>query len=623
MESLMNWSVEESRQLYGIKTWGAGYFDIDQNGQVIVFPQADRKQPSINMYEIADSIREHNLQLPVLVRFIDIVEHRVSSLVDYFSNARSEYGYRGKYFPVYPIKVNQQKTVIDGILKSNPGVVGLEAGSRAELLANIALSTGGPIVCNGYKDSAYIRLALIGQRMGLNVFLVIEKLSELQLILAEAEKLNVEPQLGVRIRLSNIGDHRWQNTGGDKSKFGLGPTQVLSLLEQLNQRNCLQWLKMMHFHIGSQVTNMANFESGIKEAGRFYVELHRLGAQLTTLDVGGGLAVDYEANGSDKTTSINYSLEAYAQTIVRSVKQICDSNRIPEPDILTESGRAITAHHSVLITNVVDVERLTKQSVMSQQVTTNIQHLMELSEQIETRFKQIRKDFTEGWLDLLQLIDEESTCYLQMQQVRDQLNALKLSGNIHPSAVDTLDSLNERLADKVFCNFSLFQSMPDVWAFQQRFPIMPLARLDEQPLRRGVIQDLTCDSDGSIAHYVEQHGIESTMPLHDIAENEQYYLGFFLLGAYQEILGDMHNLFGDVDAINIHLDDRGQSHYYSPNTGDTVADLFRYVHIEPELILERLQLKLDSADLEGTLKQEFEAMFKTTLQSGTYLGQLE
>ena len=619
----MDWSVEESRKLYGIETWGAGYFDINENGQVVVYPQADSKKPGINMHEIADSIREHDLQLPVLVRFIDILEHRVDSLVDCFSNARSEYGYRGQYFPVYPIKVNQQKTVIDGILKSNPGVIGLEAGSRAELLANIAMSGGGPIVCNGYKDSAYIRLALIAQRMGLTVFLVIEKLSELQPIFAEAEKLKVEPQLGVRMRLSNIGDHRWQNTGGEKSKFGLGPSQVLSLLEQLNQRNCLHWLKMMHFHIGSQVNNLENFETGLLEAGRFYAELHRLGAQLTTLDVGGGLAVDYEASGTDKASSMNYSLEAYAQTIVRSVKQICDSHRIPEPDILTESGRAMTAHHSVLITNVVDVESLTKQSVVSQQVTTNIQHLMELPEQIESRLKQIRKDFTEGWLDLLQLIDAESTCYVQLQQIRDQLNILKLSRTIHPSAEDTLNNLNEKLADKVFCNFSLFQSMPDVWAFQQCFPIMPLARLNEQPLQRGVIQDLTCDSDGSIAHYVEQDGIESTMPLHDIPDNEAYYLGFFLLGAYQEILGDMHNLFGDVDAINIHLDENGQSHYYSPNTGDTIADLFHYVHIDPEQILGRLQLKLNSADLSSELKQEFETMFKTTLQSGTYLRQIE
>ncbi len=617
----MNWSVEQSRKLYAIETWGAGYFDIDDNGHVIVFPEADRKKPSINMHEIAHSIRKHNLQLPVLVRFIDILEHRVNSMIECFSTARSEFAYRGNYFPVYPIKVNQQKTVIDGILKSNPDLVGLEAGSRAELLAVIALSSGGVIVCNGYKDSAYIRLALTAMRIGLKVFLVVEKLSELQSIFLEAEKFDVEPQLGVRIRLSNIGDHRWQNTGGEKSKFGLSPTQVLLLLEQLRQRNCLHWLKMMHFHIGSQVTNLEHFESGLREAGRFYAEIHRLGAQLTTLDVGGGLPVDYEASGSDKAGAMNYSLEAYAQTIVRCVKQICDSYRLPEPDILTESGRAMTAHHSVLITNVVDVETKTKQSVVNQQVTTNFQHLMESSEKIHNTLQRIRHDYTEGWLDLPQLADAESTCYSQLQQIRDQLNAIKSSTTTHTSADETLEILNEKLADKVFCNFSLFQSMPDIWAFQQRFPIMPLSRLNQQPLRRGVIQDLTCDSDGSIAAYVEHQGIESTLPIHDITDKEHYYLGFFLLGAYQEILGDMHNLFGDVDTINIHLDEQGQSHFYAPNKGDSIADLFRYVDIQPEFILERLQLKLNNADLQSELKKEFETMFFTTLQSGTYLEQ--
>ncbi len=616
----MNWNINLSRQLYGIDGWGTGYFDIDRSGHVVVYPQTDRNKPAINIYEIAHSIQEHGLNLPVLVRFIDILEHRVNCLLNCFSKARLEIDYQGNYFPVYPIKVNQQKTVIDGILQSNPKLVGLEAGSRAELLSIIALSRGGPIVCNGYKDKTYIRLALIAMKMGLSVFLVIEKLSEFQIILQETRKLDLDPQLGVRIRLSNIGDNRWQNSGGEKSKFGLNPSHLLSLIEQLGQDNNMHWLKMMHFHIGSQVTNLESIEAGLKEAGRFYAELYRLGANITTLDVGGGLAVDYEGNGSTNFCSMNYSIETYAQTIVRCVKQLCEDHALPHPDIMTESGRAITAHHSVLITNVVNVEKSLDFSAQNQMILKTTQQQSLSAEQLLDDLKQSRKDYVSGSLNLDQLAAEESRCYTALQQLIDQFEN-SMPPNNQSTKNDTEHEINEKLADKVFCNFSLFQSMPDIWAFQQRFPIMPLSRLDEQPKRHGVIQDLTCDSDGCISHYVQHRGIKSTMPLHDVADHEHYYLGFFLLGAYQEILGDMHNLFGDVDTINIHLDDQGHSHFFSPDKGDTVADLLRYVHIEPKLILEQLRLKLDNAELQNAQKMEFETLFTTTLQSGTYLEQ--
>jgi arginine decarboxylase len=501
--------------------------------------------------------------------------------------------------------------------------VGLEAGSRAELLAVIALSRGGVIVCNGYKDKAYIRLALMAVRMGLNVFLVVEKLSELSLILQQAKQLEVEPQIGVRIRLSNVADNRWQNSGGEKSKFGLSAAHVLSVVEQLSQHNCLHWLTMMHVHIGSQVTRLDSFEKGLLEAGRFYTELHRLGAQITTFDVGGGLAVDYEGSGTTGFCSMDYSIEDYAQTIVHNVKQVCDQNNLPEPDIFTESGRAMTAHHSVLITRVVDVETVVATETVDQQPLGSPQALIQQSEQIQDKLQKIRSDYIAGQLELSQLANSESSCYQQLEHIRYQLNIIQSSASANAFVDEALNHLNEKLADKVFCNFSLFQSMPDAWAFQQRFPIMPLFRLNEQPLRRAVIEDLTCDSDGSVAHYVEQQGIQNTMPLHDITDGDDYYLGFFLLGAYQEILGDMHNLFGDTDAINIHLDQQGCSHYYSPSKGDTVADLLEYVHIQPELVLEQLQLKLDNANLNIELKKEFEAMFTTSLQQGSYLRQSE
>jgi len=608
----MSWSIEQSRQLYAIKGWGAGYFDIGANGQVVVYPQGNTGKASIDTHVIAQSIQDHGLELPVLVRFIDILEHRVKQLFDCFSKACAQFDYQGNYLPVYPIKVNQQKTVIDGILQTNAGQVGLEAGSRAELLAIIALSCGGPVICNGYKDRHYIRLALIALRMGVSAYLVIEKLSELQAVFEEAEKLAVEPSLGVRVRLSNVGDNRWQNSGGEKSKFGLGASDLLSLVKQLDQRNSLHCLNMMHFHIGSQVTSLESFASALQEAGRFHAELHRLGARIRTLDVGGGLAVDYEGRGTTDFCSMNYSIEAYAETIVRCIKQTCAVNQIPEPDILTESGRAMTAHHSMLITNVVEVERLFHSPVDDQPIDNDSGQLSLSAQQLLTRLRHAHADFKEDKIGLSDLAIAESACYAQLQMLREQINT---------AGPENETLLNEKLADKVFCNFSLFQSMPDVWAFQQRFPIMPLSRLDERPTRRAVIQDLTCDSDGCINQYVEQQGIEKTLPLHDIADHQPYYLGFFLLGAYQEILGDMHNLFGDTDAINIHLDEQGHSHYYSPDKGDSIADLLRYVHIEPEQLLEHLQLKLDNAGLDKTLKKEFEIMFNATLRAGTYLEQ--
>ncbi|MCH9696897.1 MAG: biosynthetic arginine decarboxylase, partial [Gammaproteobacteria bacterium] len=381
------------------------------------------------------------------------------------------------------------------------------------------------------------------------------------------------------------------------------------------------WLSMMHFHIGSQVTSLSSFSKALDEAGRFYADLHHLGVRISTLDVGGGLAVDYEGNGSDNFCSMSYSIESYAQTIIASVKRICQQHRLPEPDIITESGRFMTAHHSVLMTNVVDIETIADRNVDHLPDHSDCSGLEQQADQILDSMSQLRQDYIAGQYELRELADAESHCIAQLKTIRDQLSALNLSSATeHSLAAECL--LNEKLADKVFCNFSLFQSMPDVWAFQQRFPIMPLSRLDEMPDRHGVIQDLTCDSDGCISHYVEQHGVESSLRLHKIDKNEPYYLGFFLLGAYQEILGDMHNLFGDVDTINISIDASGHCHFYLPDKGDTVADLLRYVHFEPDQILEQLQRKLDNADLAQESKQMIEQLFRSTLDSGTYLEQI-
>jgi arginine decarboxylase len=603
------WTILQSIQTYAINFWGDGYFSINAQGNVSVKPSAD-KSSELDLYEIAQSLREKNLSLPVLVRFTDILKDRVKRLNTAFEKTCVNNRYQGCYTPVYPIKVNQQGRVVEGILAADN--IGLEAGSKPELLAVMALSKpSGVVICNGYKDRAYIRLALIGLKLGLKLYLVIEKPIELDLIIEEAERLGIKPVVGVRVRLASISAGKWQNTGGEKSKFGLHANEVLQLVERLKQANFLDCLQLMHFHMGSQIANIHDIKVALKEAGQFYAELHRLGAEIKIVDAGGGLGVDYDGSRSRRESSINYSLDEYAQNIVRSFADLCAEKHLPQPDIVTESGRAITAHHAVLITDVTDIESVYSNLANSEPLPDSI-NLVEIYHDAHFNLKDAQEQFAQGKLNINELAIIENDYAVRCQQIKSRLNPT----NQNEAAI--LKELNEKLADKIFCNFSLFQSMPDIWGIDQIFPIMPIHRLNEQPTRRAVIQDLTCDSDGRIDQYVDGQNLEKTLAVHEINPNQPYLIGFFMVGAYQEILGDMHNLFGDTHSINIELDDNGY-HFYDLQEGEHVSDLLDYVHISSVDLQIAYRKKLSASMLNEQQKQDFEKELLAGLKSYTYL----
>lgn len=627
------WTIQDARNTYNIAHWGNGYFDIADNGHLLARPDRNPEHPGIDLYQLANDIRATELSLPVLVRFNDILHDRVSSLVNAFDKAMEDDHYQGRYTAVYPIKVNQQRSVVEQILAGSQGHVGLEAGSKPELMAVLAVTPkGGTVICNGYKDREYIRLALIGQALGHRVHIVVEKLSELKLILDESRELGIKPLLGVRVRLASIGAGNWQNTGGEKSKFGLSASQVLQVVDLLRQAGALDSLKLLHFHLGSQIANIRDIQRGMREAARFYTELLNLDVPVSTVDVGGGLGVDYDGTRSRGPCSMNYTMDEYAHNVVHTLKEICDERGLPHPDIISESGRAMTAHHAMLIAPVIDLESVPEGDNLPPTADGDPQILQDLGQTL-ARLNQADETLPVleiyhdaiHWQDEAQQLYADGALTLEQRARAEQYYAaichcvrtqLKPSIRTHREA---LDQLNEKLADKYFCNFSLFQSLPDVWGIDQIFPIMPLHRLNEKPDRRGILQDLTCDSDGRIDLYVDNEGVETSLPLHHWDREQPYLLGFFLIGAYQEILGDMHNLFGDTDSVNVVLDDKGAYRLEEPHKGDGVDDLLRYVHFEPEALLEAYGQKVAQAKLDKATA----AFYLQTLQAGlsgyTYL----
>jgi arginine decarboxylase len=617
------WSIDEAARTYSLANWGEGYFGVNAAGHVTVRP---RRSPEgeVDLYRVALQAREAGLAWPVLVRFNDILHDRVASMCRAFAEACGRTGYRGRYTAVYPIKVNQQHSVVEHILAGGGDCVGLEAGSKPELTAVLAEAPpGGIIIGNGYKDREYVRLALIGTRLGHRVYIVVEKPNELDTILRESEELGVRPLIGVRIRLAASAAGKWQNSGGEKAKFGLSAIQVLGLVERLKAAERLDCLQLLHFHLGSQIPNLRDIAGAMDEVARFFAELARLGVRLQVVDVGGGLGVDYEGTGTRHYCSINYSLERYAATVVEALGRVCAEQDLPHPDIITESGRALTAHHAVLIANVTeyevapgDGEQIRPEAgapVPIRRLGAALDRVddsspLELYREALHDLDDVRDGFRRGEISLEQRARAEELFYALCRSIRPRLHG---SARSHRALLDELD---ERLADKVFCNFSLFQSLPDVWAIDQIFPVVPLQRLDEAPTRSGTVQDLTCDSDGCIEQYVDENGVERTLMLHDIREGEPYLLGFFMVGAYQEILGDMHNLFGDTDAVNVELDAEGGYRLVRPERGDSVDELLSYVHFDPRDMLVSYRRKLAAA---GLGDQEREHLF-TELKAGLY-----
>ena len=627
---MTDWTIDSARATYNIAYWGNGYFDINDQGHVIARPDPQAPHPGIDLHTLAREFVSHDLTLPVLVRFSGILHHRIDELCAAFAKASDTDGYQGRYTAVYPIKVNQQRSVVEALLSHGADRVGLEAGSKPELLAVLALSRpNAVVVCNGYKDREYIRLALIGKQLGQRVHIVVEKLSEVEMVIEEARALGMTPLLGMRVRLASLGAGKWQNTGGDKSKFGLSAAEVLRVVARLREAGMLDALQMMHFHMGSQIANIQHIQTGMGEAVRYYAELQRQGATIRVLNVGGGLGVDYEGTRSRSFCSMNYSVEEYAHNIVHAIKDTCDQQGLAHPDIVTESGRAMTAHHAVLITNVTDVEQapgIDEPKPATKDEHQIIQDLWRSYSELAARpplevyhdaahgLSEAQTMFTHGVLGLEQRARAEQLYFATCRKVRDRLQA---GTRAHREA---LDELNEKLADKYFCNFSLFQSIPDHWAIDQIFPVLPLERLNEQPTRRAVLQDITCDSDGRVDLYVDGEGVEASLPLHAPRAGEPYLLGIFMVGAYQEILGDMHNLFGDTDSVQVEPTADGGYRLAEIRRGDTVDSVLRYVNYDAEDLLAAYRRKIGGATaLNASQRQQYLAALSDGLSGYTYL----
>ncbi|MGA7966252.1 MAG: biosynthetic arginine decarboxylase [Gammaproteobacteria bacterium] len=617
-------SEDSAAARYGIDRWGGAYFGVNARGHLVARPRADG--PEVDLARLADELVAGGLQLPVLVRFGDLLRRRIRELVDTFNQARADYNYKAPYRVVYPIKVNQERHVVREIVRERPEHLGLEAGSKPELLAVLGHARrGSVVVVNGYKDRECLRLALAGQLMGYRMYIVIEKPDELELLLEEAEKMGVEPQVGMRIRLANAAAGKWAQTGGEKSKFGLTAAELIAAIERLREVGKLDWLRLLHVHLGSQVANIHDIQRGLSETARWYVETRALGAPVEVVDVGGGLGVDYEGSRSRSDCSVNYSLAQYAEVIVRTLSEAAAAAGEPEPAIISESGRALTAHHAVMLTKVVSTERPPEiePEAPPEDAPTPLRDLWSAYEYVDEGNPQevhadaaywvseLQSMFRLGLLSLPQRAQAEAIYAALCRRVLARLKPVRASD------WEFQDQLIEKLADRMFINLSIFQSLPDIWAIDQVFPIVPVARLNEMPTRRAILHDLTCDSDGRIDRYVTGEALETTLPVHE-PNGEPYVFGIFMIGAYQEILGDMHNLFGDTHAVNVEV---GPDGYKIRDTrdGDNAEDMLRYVHIQQGTLARTWRRRLARSDISAERRAELLRLLERGLKSYTYL----
>lgn len=623
-------NIEIAKSVYNVERWSEGYFNIDNKGEVIATPLANKTVGAINLPKLAHNLKEQGLSLPILVRFTDILSHRADNLINAFRQAKQARSFGGEFTAVYPIKVNQQFSVVDKLVKHSSGKVGLEAGSKPELMAVLGVANKPiKIVCNGYKDSEFMRLACIGQAMGHKVHVVIEKLSELDVLLEAAQAIGFTPSVGIRVRLNSVGKGKWQNTGGEKGKFGLSATQVLAIIEQLKQVDKLSYLTLVHFHIGSQIANIRDIHNAIRECARHYAELAELGVPISTIDVGGGLGVDYEGSGSRSSCSMNYTVEEYANNVVGPIAEICEQKQLPHPNIITESGRAMTAHHAMLITDVIDIEKApvpaevtpaedTDDSIYQElwrtYQSTDKRNVLEAYHDAIHLFSDAHQKYVVGLMGMMQWAKVEQIYFAILKRVQKLLD---IKSRAHR---DVLDELNEKLADKMFVNFSLFQSLPDVWGIEQLFPIMPLKYLDQELSSRAVIQDITCDSDGQIKQYADGAGIETSLPLPKYQGQCDYLIGMFMVGAYQEILGDLHNLFGDTDSVHVEIDESEKEGYRLTKLikGESVTDVLKHVHFQPEKLAESYIQQLSQTDISEQQKQSYIEQLQLGLEGYTY-----
>lgn len=631
-ELMEQWKIQDALDTYEVRHWGKGYFGINDKGHLLVHPNKKPEQ-AIDLKELIDQLQERGIQLPILLRFSDILRHRVGEIHEAFQSAIAEFGYQSRYCCVYPIKVNQQRQVVEEILDyGKPYQFGLEAGSKPELMAVLALTNGGetPIICNGFKDDEFIKMSILARKMGKNIIPVVEKFTELETIVRHAEELGVRPVIGIRVKLAARGAGRWRYSAGFRSKFGLTLTEALDALEYLRQRGMQDCLQLVHFHLGSQITNIRSIKNALTEAARVYVELHRVGAGVRYIDVGGGLGIDYDGSQTDFESSVNYTLQEYANDVVFRIKSVCEDAGVPHPIIISESGRAMVAYHSMLVFDVLGVSNFDRYDVppdLPPDAPQQVSDLFGIHRDLS------KKNLLEGYHDAHQAMEESLNAFnfgaisIEMRALCERLfwaicnKILRMVKELEYTP-EELQNLEPLLSDTYFCNFSVFQSMPDSWAVKQLFPVMPIHRLNEPPTRRAVLGDITCDSDGKIDRFVDLRDVRSTLELH--AYNGQpYYLGAFLLGAYQEILGDLHNLFGDTNAVHVCFDEEGEVVLDGFIKGDTVREVLAYVQYNGDELTAKLRREVEKAVRAGKLtlndSKQLLHFYESGLDGYTYL----
>jgi arginine decarboxylase len=624
---MKKWTIEDSKELYNINGWGTSYFGVNEKGNVYVTPCKDDTQ--IDIREIMDELALKDITAPVLLRFPDILDNRIEKTSECFKKAKKEYDYQAENFIIYPIKVNQMQPVVEEIISHGRKFnLGLEAGSKPELHAVIAVQcqSDSLIICNGYKDESYIELALLAQKMGKRIFIVVEKLNELDTIARAAKKLNVKPNLGIRIKLASSGSGKWEESGGDASKFGLTSSELLEALNKLDEMGMHDCLRLIHFHIGSQITKIRRIQTALREAAQYYINLHKMGYDVDFVDCGGGLGVDYDGTRSSSSeSSVNYSIQEYVNDCVYTFVEAANKNDIKHPNIITESGRSLAAHHSVLVIDVLETASLPEMPEEFEAKDSDhqlVKDLYEIWDNLTPRnmledwhdAEQIRDEalelFSHGMVDLKTRAEIEAMYWSVCHEINNLAKQLK-------HVPDELRGLDKLLADKYFCNFSLFQSLPDSWAIDQLFPIIPIQRLNERPNRNATLQDITCDSDGKIANFVVNGRPSHVLPLHSLKKNEPYYLGAFLVGAYQEILGDMHNLFGDTNAVHISIKD-GKYNIDQIFDGETVDEVLGYVQYNPKKLVRQLEQWVTKSVKTGKISLEEGKEFLSNYRSGLY-----
>ena len=624
---MKKWTIEDSEELYNIKGWGTSYFGINSKGHVYVTPCKDNIQ--IDLCDIMDELALRDVRPPVLLRFPDILDNRIEKISQCYDKARVEYDFKGENYIIYPIKVNQMQPVVDEIISHGAKYnLGLEAGSKPELHAVLAVQTksNSLIICNGYKDESYIELALLAQKLGKRVFIVVEKLNEIDIIARAAKRLKVSPNIGIRIKLASSGSGKWAESGGDASKFGLTPSELLDALKRLDAAGLHDSVRLIHFHIGSQITKIRRIQNALTEAGQYYANLRKMGYNIEFIDCGGGLGVDYDGTRStNNESSVNYSIQEYINDCVYEFVDIANKNNIPHPNIITESGRSLAAHHSVLVLDVLGAASLPEMPEEFEAKPSDhqlVKDLYEIWDNLNPKSmledwhdaEQIRENcldmFAHGMVDLKTRAEIEALYW----SVCHEINAIAKTMKHVP---DELRGLDKLLADKYFCNFSIFQSLPDCWGIDQLFPIMPIERLNEKPTRNCTLQDITCDSDGKITNFTTAGSLSNVLPVHALKAGQPYYLGVFLVGAYQEILGDMHNLFGDTTAAHISVKN-GTYHIDQIIDGETVEEVLEYVQYNPKKLVRQLEQWVTKSVRQGKISLEEGKEFLSTYRSGLY-----